>query len=80
MAKKKPVPKKLNKTKVSFTESERAGFDVEAYSARIKTLGEQYALMSRISEESGCPIHKLPDQDLLTIPILEEILEQLDGH
>ena len=83
-AKKKPVPvpKKLKAKpkKESFTEAERAGFDVAAYIARVKDLGQQHVLMHRISEETECPIYKLPDQDLLTIPILEEILEALDGN
>lgn len=84
-AKKKPVPKKLKAKQKKepfegFKESHKAGFDVTAYVARIKDLGQQHVLMHRISEETECPIYKFPDQDLLTIPILEEILEALDGN
>ena len=84
MAKKKPtpVPKKLKakqKPFSGFKESHKAGFDVQAYVSRITTLGEFQDLLQQVADKVGCPIHKLPDQDLLTIPILEEILEILDG-
>lgn len=74
--KKKPIPKK---SKPLLTNAQKAGFDVEAYIARVQGLGRLHALMCELSQRTECPVYQLPDSDILTIQILEEVLEALDG-
>jgi len=62
-----------------LTKTQKAGFDVKAYIARAQGLGRLHSLMCELSEKTGCPVYQLPDSDTLTIQILEEVLEALDG-
>jgi hypothetical protein len=81
MPKKKPVPlkKKVQEPHRSFTPAERDGVDTTALISRLNYEGKRHKLLNTISELTNCPFFAIPDKDVLTVPILEEIIEKLNG-
>lgn len=81
MPKKKPIPKSkpVKKTHRSFTASERAGIDIHALINTMKDEARRIELFNELEELTGCPRYAISIQSDLTIPILEEMVEILNG-
>lgn len=77
MPKKKPVKKK--QTHRSYTPSERAGIDIHALINTMKDEARRIELFNELEELTGCPRYAISIQSDLTIPILEEMVEILNG-